>query len=375
MPWCTQAPRCRSPASSRPARWRWWSGTATRPGWCPGPPGRRQHPGRTHPWPRAVAALRAGVGLGGQLRGGGQGGLVPDGARPAGNQPDRPGRRPGRGRIGGPRGGWSVRAGGPGRGRAAGRRAVLRRPAPPGRRVGPGHRGRRRSLRAGGRRGRGSVRARRGRDKPGRAAPHRTVGGDRAVHRGRPGDSACWPWPPCCPAGSATATCSDLQQLADSVAPALERARLAGLERARRARIDVLAEASELLASPLDAERILALAGQVAVPRLAEWCAVLAAGPDAELRVLTAQHADRAGGCAALAAGAATASARGRVQAAGRRTATARGPALAAGWGRARRRRRGRAARRRRPAGGARRARPSWPPAARGVSRWPPRAA
>ena len=83
-----------------------------------------------------------------------------------------------------------------------------------------------------------------------------------------------------------------LQQLADSLAPALERARLAGLERARRARIDVLAEASALLAGPLDTDRILAVAGQVAVPRLAEWCAVLAAGPDPELRVLAARHAD-----------------------------------------------------------------------------------
>jgi serine phosphatase RsbU (regulator of sigma subunit) len=83
-----------------------------------------------------------------------------------------------------------------------------------------------------------------------------------------------------------------LQQLADSMAAALERARLTGLERARRARIDVLAEASELLAGPLNADRILAVAGQVAVPRLAEWCAVLAAGPDPELSVLAARHAD-----------------------------------------------------------------------------------
>ena len=83
-----------------------------------------------------------------------------------------------------------------------------------------------------------------------------------------------------------------LQQLADSISAPLERARLAGLERARRARIDVLAEASELLAGPLDADRILALAGQVAVPRLAEWCAVLTAGPDAQLTVLAARHAD-----------------------------------------------------------------------------------
>ncbi len=83
-----------------------------------------------------------------------------------------------------------------------------------------------------------------------------------------------------------------LQQLADSMAAPLERARLTGLERARRARIDVLAEASELLAGPLDADRILAVAGRVAVPRLAEWCAVLAAGPDPELSVLAARHAD-----------------------------------------------------------------------------------
>jgi GAF domain-containing protein/anti-sigma regulatory factor (Ser/Thr protein kinase) len=82
-----------------------------------------------------------------------------------------------------------------------------------------------------------------------------------------------------------------LQQLADSMAPALERARLAGLERARRARIDVLAEASELLAGPLDADRIVAIAGQVAVPRLAEWCAVLAAGLAGDLRVIDARHA------------------------------------------------------------------------------------
>ena len=41
-----------------------------------------------------------------------------------------------------------------------------------------------------------------------------------------------------------------LQQLADRMAPALERARLAELECARQARIGVLAEASELLAWP-----------------------------------------------------------------------------------------------------------------------------
>ena len=74
--------------------------------------------------------------------------------------------------------------------------------------------------------------------------------------------------------------------------PAVERARLAELERARRARASVLAEASALLAGPLDQDRILAVAGQLAVPRLAAWCAVLLAGPGGDLRLTVARHAD-----------------------------------------------------------------------------------
>ncbi len=83
-----------------------------------------------------------------------------------------------------------------------------------------------------------------------------------------------------------------LKQLADRTGPVLERARLAELERARRARMGVLAEASALLAGPLDQERILAVAGQVAVPRLAAWCAVLLTGPGGDLRLTVARHAD-----------------------------------------------------------------------------------
>ncbi|HEX9357280.1 MAG TPA: SpoIIE family protein phosphatase [Streptosporangiaceae bacterium] len=83
-----------------------------------------------------------------------------------------------------------------------------------------------------------------------------------------------------------------LQQLADQMGPALERARLEELERARRARAGVLAEAGALLAGPLDQDRILAVAGQVAVPRLAAWCAVLLAGPGGDLRLTVARHAD-----------------------------------------------------------------------------------
>ncbi len=72
----------------------------------------------------------------------------------------------------------------------------------------------------------------------------------------------------------------------------MERARLAELERARRARAGVLADASALLAGPLDQDRILAVAGQLAVPRLAAWCAVLLAGPGGDLRLTVARHAD-----------------------------------------------------------------------------------
>ena len=161
-----------------------------------------------------------------------------------------------------------------------------------------------------------------------------------------------------------------LQQLADSMAAPLERARLAGLERARRARIDVLAEASELLAGPLDADRILAVAGQVAVPRLAEWCAVLAAGPDAELSVLAARHADEGqAGALGWLLDRARAGApwprpgRPGVRRCRARPSAGRWPVRAgrwpAGW----------------PAGGRPAGVANWPPAARGASRWPPRAA
>ena len=85
-----------------------------------------------------------------------------------------------------------------------------------------------------------------------------------------------------------------LQQLADGMAPVLERSRLKELEQARRARIAVLAEASDLLSGPLDADVVVATAGQVVVPRLAEWCALLIAGPGGELRVAAARHADGA---------------------------------------------------------------------------------
>jgi serine phosphatase RsbU (regulator of sigma subunit)/anti-sigma regulatory factor (Ser/Thr protein kinase) len=83
-----------------------------------------------------------------------------------------------------------------------------------------------------------------------------------------------------------------LQQVADRVSLTLERARLGELERARRGRIAFLAEASELLAGTLDQEKIIALAAQLVVPRLATWCAILLTDEGEALRPAYVWHAD-----------------------------------------------------------------------------------
>jgi hypothetical protein len=83
-----------------------------------------------------------------------------------------------------------------------------------------------------------------------------------------------------------------LQQLADRWGPSLERARLAELERIRRGRIAALAQARGLLAGRADADEILALAGEAAVPRLVPWCAVLLPADGMALRTVYARHID-----------------------------------------------------------------------------------
>jgi serine phosphatase RsbU (regulator of sigma subunit)/anti-sigma regulatory factor (Ser/Thr protein kinase) len=83
-----------------------------------------------------------------------------------------------------------------------------------------------------------------------------------------------------------------VQQVADRVAVPLERARLSEHERARRGRISFVAEASDLLAGTLDEDRTIALAAQLAVPRLAAWCAVLLPDESGELKLAYAWHAD-----------------------------------------------------------------------------------
>ncbi len=83
-----------------------------------------------------------------------------------------------------------------------------------------------------------------------------------------------------------------LQRVADRMALSLERARLGELERARRGRVSFLAEASDLLAGTLDQEKIIALAAQLVVPRLATWCAVLLNDDAGAPRPAYVWHAD-----------------------------------------------------------------------------------
>ncbi len=83
-----------------------------------------------------------------------------------------------------------------------------------------------------------------------------------------------------------------VQHIADQVAVPLERAGLSEHERARRGRLSFVAEASDLLAGTLDEDRTIALVAQLAVPRLATWCAVLLPDESGELKLAYAWHAD-----------------------------------------------------------------------------------
>jgi serine phosphatase RsbU (regulator of sigma subunit)/anti-sigma regulatory factor (Ser/Thr protein kinase) len=65
-----------------------------------------------------------------------------------------------------------------------------------------------------------------------------------------------------------------LQQVADTMAVAAERARLQVAERERRGWLSFLAEAGDLLAGSLDQRMSMAITAQIVVPRLARWCAV-----------------------------------------------------------------------------------------------------
>jgi PAS domain S-box-containing protein len=80
--------------------------------------------------------------------------------------------------------------------------------------------------------------------------------------------------------------------LARQAALALERTRLYEAERAARERFAFIAEASELLSSSMDYEQTLARLAQLAVPRLADWCAIDMCGEDREIERLVVAHED-----------------------------------------------------------------------------------
>jgi len=65
-----------------------------------------------------------------------------------------------------------------------------------------------------------------------------------------------------------------LQQIANGLALATDRARLQSLERERRGWLTFLAEAGDFLAGSLDQDMTMAITGQIVVPKIAQWCAV-----------------------------------------------------------------------------------------------------
>jgi PAS domain S-box-containing protein len=73
-----------------------------------------------------------------------------------------------------------------------------------------------------------------------------------------------------------------------------ERTRLLEAERAVRDRLAFLAEVSETLASSLDYQTTLARIARLAVPRVADWCAIDMLEPDGSLRRVETSHVDPA---------------------------------------------------------------------------------
>lgn len=85
---------------------------------------------------------------------------------------------------------------------------------------------------------------------------------------------------------------------AELLAPSARRALRDGADWAGRGALSFLAEASDLLAGQLDEDIVAALAGQLLVPRLADWCAIWLepenGGPAAVPRLASVWHRDEA---------------------------------------------------------------------------------
>ena len=85
-----------------------------------------------------------------------------------------------------------------------------------------------------------------------------------------------------------------LSAAAQQAAHTLERARLYEAERQISARLEFLAEASELLAGSLDPDDILRKLADLVVPRIADWCGIELVAEDGSLRNVAVAHVDPA---------------------------------------------------------------------------------
>jgi PAS domain S-box-containing protein len=85
-----------------------------------------------------------------------------------------------------------------------------------------------------------------------------------------------------------------LQLVADRIALAINQSKLFEAERASRARVAFLAEASEVVGSSLDYETALARVAELAVPTIADLCAVDIVADDGDVERLAVVHADPA---------------------------------------------------------------------------------
>jgi serine phosphatase RsbU (regulator of sigma subunit)/anti-sigma regulatory factor (Ser/Thr protein kinase) len=94
------------------------------------------------------------------------------------------------------------------------------------------------------------------------------------------------------PGAFTTESGARLQRAVDSVALAVQSARVAEIERRRHGWLGYLAEASELLAGTLEIDMALALVTQLVVPRLGPWSAVHLLDESGQTERTTAWHAD-----------------------------------------------------------------------------------
>lgn len=83
-----------------------------------------------------------------------------------------------------------------------------------------------------------------------------------------------------------------LQRAVDSIALAVQSARVAEIERRRHGWLGYLAEASELLAGTLEQDMALALVSRLVAPQLGPWCAVHLADESGRPVLATLWHAD-----------------------------------------------------------------------------------